>query len=56
MFTMKSEVVGRPHVVSDDLIQNVDQSIYKRWRFTISKLACYFPKIVCTVIYNIITG
>jgi hypothetical protein len=25
MFKMKSEVVGRPFVVSDDLVQNVDQ-------------------------------
>jgi hypothetical protein len=25
MFTMKSEVVGRPSVVSDDLVQRVDQ-------------------------------
>jgi hypothetical protein len=25
MFTMKIEVVGRPSVVSDDLVQSVDQ-------------------------------
>jgi hypothetical protein len=27
MFTMKSEVVGRPSVVSDDLVQSVDKSL-----------------------------
>jgi hypothetical protein len=26
MFTMKSEVVGRPSVVTGDLVQNVDQT------------------------------
>jgi hypothetical protein len=26
MFTMKSEEVGRPSVVSDDLVQSVDQN------------------------------
>jgi hypothetical protein len=29
MFTMKSEVVGRSSVVSDDLVQNVDQKLVK---------------------------
>jgi hypothetical protein len=29
MFTMKSEVVGRPSVVSDDLVQSVDQKLVK---------------------------
>jgi hypothetical protein len=38
MFTMKSEVVGRPSVVSDDLIQNVDQKICERQRFAIIEL------------------
>jgi hypothetical protein len=29
MFTMKSEVVGRPSVMSDDLVQSVDQKYVK---------------------------
>jgi hypothetical protein len=36
MFTMKSEVVGRPSVASDDFLQSVDQEIRKRWSATIS--------------------
>jgi hypothetical protein len=29
MFTMKSEVVGRPSVMNDDLVQSVDQKFVK---------------------------
>jgi hypothetical protein len=43
MFTMKSEVVGRPSVVSDDLVESVDQKICERRRFTISEHTCEFP-------------
>jgi hypothetical protein len=35
MFKMKSEVVGGPYVVSEDLVQSVDHKICERWRFTI---------------------
>jgi hypothetical protein len=55
MFTMKSEAVGRPSVVSDDLVQSVDQKICDRQRFTISELSCEFPQISCTYLYEIIT-
>jgi hypothetical protein len=34
MFTVKSEVVGRPSVVSDALVQVVDSKICERRRFT----------------------
>jgi hypothetical protein len=34
MFTMKSEVVRTPSVMSDDLFQSVDQKICERRRFT----------------------
>jgi hypothetical protein len=37
MFTMKGKVVGRPSVVSDDLVQS------ERRRFAISELSCEFP-------------
>jgi hypothetical protein len=56
MFTMKSEVVGRPSVVSDDLVQSVDQEIFGRRRFTISELSSVFPQISRTLLYEIITG
>jgi hypothetical protein len=40
---------GRPSVVSDDLVQSVDQKNCDRWRFTISELSCEFPHISRTV-------
>jgi hypothetical protein len=38
MFTLKSEMVGRLSVVSDDFVRSVDQKICERRRFTISEL------------------
>jgi hypothetical protein len=35
MFAMKSEVVGRSSVVSDDIVQSVHQKICEKLRFTI---------------------
>jgi hypothetical protein len=55
LFTMKSEVVGRPSVVSDDLVQSVDQKICVRLRFTTSEFSCEFPHISLTLLYKIIT-
>jgi hypothetical protein len=55
MFTIKSEVVGRPSVVSDDFVQSADQ-ICERRLFTISELSCEFPQISRTLLYEIITG
>jgi hypothetical protein len=55
MFTMKSEVVGRPSVVSDDLVQSVDKKTCDRRRFTISDLSCEFPQISRNVLYDITT-
>jgi hypothetical protein len=48
------EQSGRPSVVSDDLVQSVDQKIYERRRF--KELSCEFLQISCTVLYEIITG
>jgi hypothetical protein len=56
MFMMKSEVVGRPSVVSDDLVQSVDENICESRRFTISKVSCEFPQISLTILYQIITA
>jgi transposase len=40
----------RPSVVSDNLVQSVDQKISERWRFTISELSCEFPQTSRTVL------
>jgi hypothetical protein len=40
----EEERCGRPSVVSDELVQSVDQTICKRWRFIISELSCEFPQ------------
>jgi hypothetical protein len=45
---------GQPSVVSDDLVQIVDQKICERRRFTIVDLSCEFPQISCTIMYEII--
>jgi hypothetical protein len=55
MFTVKSEVVGRPSLMSDDLVQSVDQKLCERQRFTIPELSCEFPQISRTLVYEIIT-
>jgi hypothetical protein len=52
---MMSKAVGRPSVVSDDLVQSADQKICERQRFTISDLSCEFSQISCTVLCEIIT-
>jgi hypothetical protein len=53
MFTMKSELVTWPCVVSDDLVQRVVQNIGERRRFTISEFACEFPQTSLIVLYEI---
>jgi hypothetical protein len=46
---------GLPSVVSDDLVQNIDQKICERRRFTVSEPSCEFPQISRTVLHEIIT-
>jgi hypothetical protein len=46
---------GWPSVVSDELVQSVEQKICERQRFTISELLCEFPHTSRTVLYEIIT-
>jgi oligoribonuclease (3'-5' exoribonuclease) len=53
MFTMKSEMVDWPSLVSDDLVQSVDQKICERRRFTILELSCQLPHISSRVLYEI---
>jgi hypothetical protein len=54
MLTMKSAVVGRPAVVSDDLVQIADQITYERGSFTISQLSSEFSQVSRTLLYEII--
>jgi hypothetical protein len=52
---MKREEVGRSSVMSDDLVQSVDQKFCERRCFTISELLCEFPQILRTLPYEIFT-
>jgi oligoribonuclease (3'-5' exoribonuclease) len=55
MFTMKSEVVGRPSIVKDDPVQSVDQKICERRGFKISALSRDFSQISRLFVYEIVT-
>jgi hypothetical protein len=55
MLTVESEVVCQPSVVSDDLVQSVDQKICERQHSMISELLYEFQQISCIVLYKIIT-
>jgi transposase len=44
------EQSGWPSVVSDDLVQSVDQKFCERRHFTISEPSCEFPQILRTVL------
>jgi hypothetical protein len=54
MLMTRSEVVGRPPKVSDDLVRSVDQQIYEGWRFAISEVSCEFPQTARTILYEVI--
>jgi hypothetical protein len=49
------EQSGQPFLVSDDLVQSVDQKNCERQRFTIPELLCEFPQISRTVLNEIMT-
>jgi hypothetical protein len=51
---MKSEVVGQPSVVSNDLVQSVGPKICERRHFTISEIY-EFPQISRTLLCDILT-
>jgi hypothetical protein len=55
VFGIKSEVFYWPSVVSDDLVQSVEQQICESRPFTISELSREFPQISRTVLYEIMT-
>jgi hypothetical protein len=56
MFMMKRAGVGRTCVMSDDLVQIVEQQICERRSFTVSEVLCEFPQISRTLLYEIITS
>jgi hypothetical protein len=53
MFTMKSEAVGWPSVVTDDLVHSTDQQICERQHLKISDLSSEFPPVSHTLLYMI---
>jgi hypothetical protein len=55
-YVYDEERSGWPSVMSDDLVQDIDQKVCERRRFTIAELSCEFPQISRTVLYEITTG
>jgi hypothetical protein len=55
IFTMKCGVVGWPSIVSNDLVQSVEEKNCERWCFIISELSCESPQISCSVLCEIVT-
>jgi hypothetical protein len=55
MLTMKSEVVGRPAVVSDDLVHNVHQKIVKDDVSQFHNFRVNFRKLHATLLCELIT-
>ena len=43
---------GRPSLVNDDLVRNVNKRVRDDRRFTISDLSLHFPHISRTVLYD----
>jgi hypothetical protein len=53
MLTVKSEVIGRPSVVSDILLKVMKGFVKGGGRFTISGLSYEFVQMLFTVLYDI---
>ena len=47
---------GRPSLVNDDLMRNVNEKVCDDRRFTISDLSLHFPQISRTVLYDIVNS
>jgi len=45
--------IGRPSLVNDDLVREVNERVLDDRRFTISDLSLHFPQISRAIIYNI---
>ena len=46
---------GRPCVITDDLVENVNTTIRGNRRFSISELSLEFPRVSRSVIYDIVS-
>ena len=46
---------GRPSVITDDVVQKVDEKVTENRRFTISSLSEAFPQVSRSVVYEIVT-
>jgi hypothetical protein len=53
MFTKNSEVVSLPSVVSNELVQSIEQK-FERQHFTISEMSCEFPQISHTILDEVV--
>lgn len=47
--------VGRPSLVSDDLLNNVNEKVRENRRFTITELSDFFPAVSRSLIHEIVT-
>ena len=47
---------GRPSLVNDDLVRNVNERVRDDRRFTISDLSLHFPHISRTLLYDIVSS
>ena len=47
---------GRPSLVNDDLMRNVNERVCDDRRFTISDLSLQFPQISRTLLYDIVSS
>ena len=47
---------GRPSLVNDDLVRNVNERVRDDRRFTISDLSLHFPHILRTLFYDIVSS
>jgi hypothetical protein len=47
---------GRPSLVNDDLVRNVNGRVRDERRFTISDLSLHFPQISRTLLYDIVSS
>ncbi|XP_073976274.1 protein GVQW3-like [Rhodnius prolixus] len=49
------ERIGRPSVITEDLVQKVNEKVKKNKCFTISSLSNEFPQVSRSVLYEILT-
>jgi len=47
---------GRPYLVNDNLVRNLNERVCDDRRFTISDLSLHFPQISRTVLYDIVSS